>query len=237
MSTVCKADVWSVVEAALSVARTMLLYGPPGTGKSYAAHQSGLNGRPLYTVTLTQDTAAAELRGHLWPVANKGKGGGTTFEWRDGPALTAWREGGRLVVNEINHAGGDCLSFLLNLLDTEGTAMMTLPTGETLRPHPDFQCIATMNGQPEDLGEALRDRFPMGCEIIEPNPNGIAALPDDLQDAARGTVCANDAERRITLRSWLAFAKYREVLGWEQAAFMVFGARSTDILNSLRIAK
>lgn len=234
MTVVAKNDVWNVVDAVLGVARVFLLYGPPGTGKSYAAHASSLGERELYTVTLTQDTAAVELRGHLWPTV--GKGGAQVFEWHDGPAIAAWRNGGRLVINEINHAGGDCLSFLMNVLDSEETAAITLPTGETLRPHPDFQCIATMNGNPdEDLPEALRDRFPAAIEIIEAHPNGINALPSDLRDAARGSVMAS-GERRITLRAWLAFAKYRETLGEEIAAFTVFGQRARDILNSLRIA-
>jgi MoxR-like ATPase len=228
-------DVWKIVDSAISVARTLLLYGPPGTGKSYAAHGAALNGRDLYTITLTQDTPAAELRGHLWPV---GGDKGTEFRWKDGPAIEAWRKGGRLVINEIDHAGGDCLSFLLNILDSEETAAITLPTGETLRPHPDFQAIGTMNGDPDtDLPPALRDRFPAAIEIVEPHPNGIAALPVDLRDAARGSVCATHAERRVTLRAWLAFARYREMMGVEHAAFAVFGGRATDILNSLKIAE
>jgi MoxR-like ATPase len=230
-----KKNVWSIVENAIAVADRILLYGPPGTGKSYAAHSAALDGRDLYTVTLTQDTPAAELRGHLWPV---GGAQGTEFKWKDGPAIQAWRNGGRLVINEIDHAGGDALSFLMNILDSEGTATITLPTGETLRPHPRFQAVATMNGDPDsDLPPALRDRFPAAIEIVEPHPNGIASLPSDLQDAARGSVCAAASERRVTLRAWLAFAKYRDSLGAEQAAFTVFGARGTDILNSLKIAK
>jgi MoxR-like ATPase len=229
-----KSNVWSIVESAIEVADRILLYGPPGTGKSYAAHGAKLGKRELFTITLTQDTPAAELRGHLWPVGGEK---GTEFRWKDGPAISAWRNGGRLVINEIDHAGGDCLSFLLNILDSEGTATITLPTGETLKPHPNFQCVATMNGDPDaDLPAALRDRFPAAIEIVEPHPNGIAALPPDLQDAARGTVCASTPERRITLRAWLAFARYRELIGVESAAFTVFGARATDILNSLKIA-
>jgi MoxR-like ATPase len=229
-----KSNVWGIVDAAISVARTLLLYGPPGTGKSYAAHGAALDGRDLYTITLTQDTPAAELRGHLWPVGGEK---GTEFRWKDGPAIEAWRNGGRLVINEIDHAGGDCLSFLLNILDSDGTAAITLPTGETLRPHPRFQAIGTMNGDPDtDLPPALRDRFPAAIEIVEPHPNGIAALPSDLQAAARGSVCATAAERRVTLRAWLAFAKYRELIGVEEAAFTVFGSRAADILNSLKIA-
>lgn len=228
-------SVWDVVEAVIGKTRTLLLYGPPGTGKTYAAHGAatlpGAEDRPIYSVTLTADTPAAELRGHYCPV-------GGEFQWRDGPVIKAWREGARLVVNEIDHAGTDALSFLLVALDNPETARLTLPTGETVRPAPGFECVATMNGNPQtDLPDALRDRFPAAVEVSEPHPRGIDALPEDLRDAARGTVCATEPERRITLRAWLSYSKLRALAGENAAALVVFGPhRAADILQSLRIA-
>jgi MoxR-like ATPase len=102
--------VWDLVGSVIEHSRTTLLHGPSGTGKSHAAHGADLGGRALYSVTLTPETPAAELRGHYVPV-------GSEFRWQDGPAIRAWREGARLVINEVDHAGGDALSFLLNCLD------------------------------------------------------------------------------------------------------------------------
>lgn len=222
------ADPWTLVSSVVDHSRTLLLYGPPGTGKSYCAHGDGA--KSVYSVTLTPDTPAAELRGHYVPV-------GGEFAWRDGPCTRAWREGARLVINEIDHAGGDALSFLLNCLDSPETAMLTLPTGETIRPAAGFQAVATMNGNPdEDLPDPLRDRFPVRVAIDAPHPNGIESLPDDLRDAARGSVCATDPERRITLRAWLAFASLRGKVGAEAAAHAVFRHRADDILAALKIA-
>lgn len=224
-------QIWDLVEMVIALSRTSLLYGPPGTGKSHAGHQVELGQRELFSLTMTVDTAAAELRGHYIPVGNG------EFRWHDGPALRAWRCGGRLVINEINHAGGDALSFLLNCLDTPETAMLTLPTGETVRPHENFQCVATMNGDPDtDLPEALRDRFPAAIEITEPHPQGIARLPVDLQQIARGTCCAPDAARRVSLRQWLAFASLRQDIGPADAAYTVFGKRADEVLTAMQIA-
>jgi len=222
--------VWDLVRTVVQHSRTTLLYGPPGTGKSFAAHTADLGGRTLYSVTLTPDTPAAELRGHYVPVGNE-------FKWQDGPAIRAWREGGRLVINEIDHAGGDALSFLLNCLDSPETACLTLPTGEMVRPHHGFQAVATMNGNPDqDLPAALRDRFPVCIETNEAHPAGIASLPQDLQAAATGSVVASDPARRVTLRAWLAFAGLRDRIGPEAAAQAIFQARAKDVLDALRIA-
>ena len=221
---------WDLVGSVIEHSRTTLLHGPSGTGKSHAAHGADLGGRALYSVTLTPDTPAAELRGHYVPV-------GSEFRWQDGPAIRAWREGARLVINEVDHAGGDALSFLLNCLDTPDTACLTLPNGEMVRPHKDFQAVATMNGNPDqDLPPALRDRFPVCIEITEAHPAGIASLPQDLQAAAQGSVVASDPARRLTLRAWMAFAGLRERIGAAAAAQAVFQARAQDVLDALRIA-
>ena len=215
--------VWDLVASVIQNSRSTLLYGPPGTGKSHAAHTADLDGRPLFSITLTPDTPAAELRGHYVPV-------GDEFRWQDGPAIRAWREGGRLVINEIDHAGGDALSF-------PQTACLTLPTGELVRPADGFQAVATMNGDPdEDLPAALRDRFPVAIEVKEAHPAGIAQLPHDLRAAAKGSVVATDPARRLTLRAWLAFASLRASIGAEAAAQAVFRSRAEDVLDALRIA-
>lgn len=225
------AALWDLIEMVIEITRLTLLYGPPGTGKSHAGHGVALGNRELFSLTLTPDTAAAELRGHYVP-----KGG--EFQWQDGPAMMAWRRGGRLVINEINHAGGDVLSFLLNCLDNPETARLTLPTGEHVRPHENFQVVATMNGNPdEDLPAALRDRFPAAIEVTEPHPKGLARLPADLQPFAKTMVACAEIERRISLRQWLAFADLREQLGAADAAFVIFNRRAEEVLTALTIAK
>jgi len=129
------------------------------------------------------------------------------------------------------------IAAALTALDSPEPACLTLPTGELLRPHPQFQAVATMNGDPDnELPVALRDRFPVCIEITDAHPNGIGSLPQDLQAAASGSVCAVDPDRRITLRAWLAFASLRNRIGSEAAAKAVFRSRGQDILDALKIA-
>ena len=221
-------NMWDLVSKVIPHSRTVLLYGPPGTGKSFAAHNADLGGRQLFSVTMTPETPAAELRGHYVPQ-------GSQFVWQDGPAIKAWRFGGRLVINEIDHAGGDALSFLLNCLDSPDTACLTLPTGELVKPHPQFQAVATMNGSPDDLPSPLRDRFPVTIEVDAVHPSAVTTLPEDLQKAALGSALA-DSDRRISIRAWQCFASLRASIGAEAAAAAIFAKRAKDVLDSLKIA-
>ena len=119
---------WAVFERIVAHADRILLHGPSGTGKTLQALKSGLGqGQTSTYLVLTEDTPAAELRGMFVPRDG-------AFAWLDGPAVTAWRTGGRLVLDEIDHASGDILSLLMAITDSAATARLTLPTCETVRP-------------------------------------------------------------------------------------------------------
>src|SRR5262249_34396558 len=82
---------WPCLHTLLGLAiRTLYLFGPPGCGKTFAAYHFGRPRGDVYAITLTPETAAAELRGCWIPHGNE-------FVWHDGPFTAALREGARLV--------------------------------------------------------------------------------------------------------------------------------------------
>ncbi|MGC8460334.1 MAG: AAA family ATPase [Candidatus Dormibacteria bacterium] len=191
-----------------------LLFGPPGTGKTSAAVaaalQSSSGTQPVFSVTLTSEQSAASLWGHWVPK-------GDSFVWNDGPFLMAWREGALLVVNELNHASEDVSNMLHVLLDNPEVAQVTLPTGETVRPHAGFRCIATMNGSiDDDVAPAVLDRFSIISPVIEPSSTMIDALPEHLRDFAKYLYSDKNHDRledgspAITYRTLSKFGKLLE---------------------------
>ena len=226
-----KIECWTIATAVLTQSPRVLLHGPPGTGKTYAATRLGLYpNQMVVSCTLTPETPAAELRGFYVPRGNE-------FVWQDGPATTAWRTGGRLVLNEIDRATGDLLSLLLAICDDPLFAQLTLPSNETIRPTPGFTVVATMNSVPDDLDFALLDRFPVRIHIDEVAPGALHSLPLDLRDVAAKSGVLADPARRVSFRTWSEYAKLRSAVGQEIAARAVFGNRTDDIVNAFLIAK
>lgn len=210
----------------------MAIGGDPSIGKTYLAEHYALNGRESYNVTLTEDTFASELKGHAVIVD------GGALKWFDGPALRAYRNGGRIVINEIQRAATNTLSFLLELTDSPGSSKISLPppSGETITPHPDFQVIATYNGLFEDMPEALRSRFSINVYMHTANPDAIRSLPESLHQIAAKTVTVADVTRRISLRHWQEFAALRnELQDEETAAWAIFGSQASDILAQIKL--
>jgi len=214
---------WGYVEAVLRHSERTLLYGPPGTGKTSIANRYG-DPTDVFNIYLTDETPAAELRGHYVPK-------GTEWIWKHGPAIMAWLVGGRLVINEINNASGDALDFLMAILDDHEIARLTLPTGETVRPHPNFRVVATMNGEPEDLPEALSDRFTVRFHISRPHPDALNALPADVREIAVARSQEMHADHRDTsVRAWKSFAALRDTCGDQVAAVAVFGPEQAQAM-------
>lgn len=215
--------------AVIGLARRVLIWGEaPSTGKSYLAMTGNTNGKPVYSGQCHGSQPAEDWIG-TWKLVDG------SMLWQDGVAITAWRNGGRLVIDELDHYSPEVRSVLHKILDDPEFASYTLPTGEVVRPAPGFEVVATMNASPDVLPEPLASRFPVQIEATEVNPAALLALPQDLRAMAKETVTHYDAARRISLRAWMEFASLRAARSADVAAQAVFGHRGQDILDALRI--
>jgi MoxR-like ATPase len=213
----------------------VLLYGPPGTGKTFAALHQGNGDVPAERLVCTEDLTAGEITGTWMP------SGENRFEWREGPAIRAWRgvagRGGRLVLDEVDRASGDALATLLAVTDSPESARWRNPdTLEWVRPGDDFSVVMTSNI--EDLAEiprSLRDRFPISIRVDRPPTAAVERLSRDLRAAALAGSLGPES-RRVSLRSFYAFDELRMQHGPERAAELVFGADSAhSVLDALNI--
>ncbi len=234
MTTTTLPACWQKVHNALrSGIDRIILFGPAGTGKTYAGLTLGDTRGGAFRLACTEDMTNAEVSGSFMPDA---KGG---FSWVSGSALKAWNgdgtTGGRLVVDEIDKAGGDVLATLLAFTDTPESASWENPeTGRIHRPREGFSVIMTTNIENmAELPTALSDRFPVRIRIDQPHPSALTRLSSDLHGIA---VSLADAGReRVSLRAFYAFDKLRSSLPVGEAAELVFGDRASSILEAMRI--
>jgi MoxR-like ATPase len=226
------ADDWTFVEEVLasSLAHTIYLSGPPGVGKTYTAYRSGLEGREVFSISLTPETPAAELRGFWMPK-------GDQFVWQDGVFIAAMRKGARVVINEIAHASHDVIAILHPILESRKTAQLTLPNLETVSPAEGFQIVCTDNLPLEQLPEALRDRFNCSLHVDQPHPNSLAALSENLREAALRTFDL-ESERAVSIRGWLSVQAFEAEFGLQKACRAVFGhERGEQIFRAMVLGR
>lgn len=76
------------------------------------------------------------------PDSGNGAGGGLVF--REGPLVTAMREGHWLVLDELNLANSEILEALNRVLD-DNRELLLPETGERVRAHPHFRLFGTQN--------------------------------------------------------------------------------------------
>lgn len=228
----CWRDLTDVMTAGLS---RVLLYGPPGTGKTFAALHQGVVDGNAERLVCTEDLTSGEITGTWMP------SGESRFEWREGPAIRAWRgmngHGGRLVLDEVDRASGDALATLLAITDSPESARWRNPeTLEWVRPGREFSVVMTSNIEElEDVPRALRDRFPVSIRVDRPHPAAVARLSGDLRGPALSGSLGPE-QRRISLRSFYAFDELRRHHGPSRAAHLVFGGEvAQSVLDALLI--
>ena len=227
-------ECWKAFEDCLNAGiDRVILFGPSGIGKTYAGMHMGNVEAGAYRLVCTEDKTNMDVTGGFMPSNNGG------FQWLDGSALKAWKgnskNGGRLIVDEIDKAGGDVFATRLAMLDSPESASFEHPeTGEIVRPLEGFSAVMTTII--ENMGElptALADRFPIRIRIDAPHPSALLRLSEDLRKYAVRMADAGDD--RISLRAFLALDKLRSSVGLARACELTFGKRAKQIMDALAV--
>lgn len=210
--------VLAIVNALPNPPRRQLLYGKPGSGKT------------TYALSLSPESERITLTQGMFPDALYGKfllREGSTF-WANAPASRAAIKGVPLVTDEIHKAGGELDSTLQAILDDEAVCVLNLDNGDSIKPAEGYRVIATMNGSPDQLAEAVLDRFDIVLRCDTPHDGIIRRLSAESAAFILNKI-ANEPDEynwtpSITPRRMLSFEHLRKQgISDELAAELVFG--------------
>ncbi len=119
--------------------------------------------RPVYLMQCTSDTRPEDLL--VVPVLEGGGG----IRYHASPLLSAVIQGGICVLDEGNRMSEKSWASLAGLLDHRRT-VESVVAGITVKAHPEFRCVATMNQDSStfEIPEYIQSRLQPGIEIPYP---------------------------------------------------------------------
>ena len=242
-----RADVDAILRATADMPHNnVLLYGPPGTGKSTEAVECAKPQQETVIVPITEEMSATAVVGHFLV-----RGGETIFH-DNAPGLYAMDNGLHLVLDEIDKASGDLVDVLYVVLADRERCRFRLASGREVRAKEPYRVVATTNADPDDLPEALRDRFAIILPLLRPAEAATVGWDDDAKmalarsyDAVESHYMERENDRPAplpTYRQLRNFTEFRGTFGDDVAALMVTGkpnraAALVELLGLMRAEK
>lgn len=215
-----------------------ILYGPAGTGKTTACKIMCREMKlPLKAVVNCTSALDQYILGKFIPDSD-------TFVFKESPIVDAIRNGGAVVMEEINFGSPRHLSFLNSLLDDNG--FILLDNGEEVRRNKNFRFFATMNpgyAGTQTLNASLFDRFRLKKALNKMESAKIHSILTemDIPDAVAGNMIAvydaiyenlvqqGDDEKIVSPRDLIFWAKFlRAGLPFKTAAHLTIEKVAQD---------
>jgi MoxR-like ATPase len=235
-------DIWSredfeIFDYARSKNINVLIYGPTGPGKTTSVEAWAAE-RTLRMATVSGN-ASMEPSQMTGKFVSDGNG---SFAWIDGPVTDVVRNGGVLLLDEVNFISPKIYTVLYSLLDGRRSITLLDHHGEVIEAHPDLTIFATMN--PDYIGTtplnfAFRNRFDIQIpwdydDKVESKLVSSKAL---LVVAKQLRVEANKGqyETPISTNMLQEFVNFVDALGYEFAVENFIAHFSPDEAASVRL--
>ncbi len=197
-----------------------LLYGPPGTGKTSLVEAAFPD---VITIAGDGDTTVADFAGEY---TQRPDG---TYEWVNGPLITAMTEGAPLFIDDTTLISPQVLAVVYPAMDGRREVTVKAHRGERIKAADGFYVIGGHNPGVHGavLTEALASRFSVQVQVGTDYDLAHALKIDDRAIRAARNLATRQAAGEIgwapQLRELIAFDKITRVLGLDAAVANLAG--------------
>ena len=229
---------YEIYDIALKRHENVLITGPAGSGKTMSViAYAACRGYNYYNVSSHNGVEPTQLFGRWVPTTTG------SFRWQDGPVTEIVRNGGVLLINEVNFMPERVKTVLFSLLDKRREIQLMDKDGEVIKAHPNLLIIADMNPGyrgTKPLNEAEKDRYAHKLDFGY--DKGIEAKiikSKALLDLAANLRAAFDKEEIITpisTRSLVAFMENAQDLGIDYAIYSFLNGFHESERSAVRLA-
>jgi len=212
---------FEIFDSALANRENVLIFGPTGSGKtmSVLAYASDRN-MPYYNVASHNGIEISQLIGQWIPTPDG------HYKWQDGAVTQIVRNGGVLLLNEINFMPERFTTAIFSLLDDRRHLLLMGNNGEIVHAHPDLLIVADMNPSyrgTRPLNEAFKDRWAHKLEFdYDPKIERTLIKSKALIDMAGSLREAHDKREintPVSTRSLVTFSSNITKLGLDYAIY------------------
>ena len=155
---------FQVFDTALANHTNILIEGEAGSGKTMAVQAyASARGMRYFNVSNSNSIDPSQLFGAWIPRAD-----GQGYRWQDGAVTQIVRNGGVLLLNEVNFLPTRVSTVLFSLLDYRREIQLLENGGEVIKAHPNLLIVADMNAGykgTQELNQAFNDRFGIKLEF------------------------------------------------------------------------
>jgi len=228
---------FAIYDAARAEGVNVLIYGPTGPGKTTSVEAWAAE-RNLRMASISGN-ASMEPSQMTGKFVSDGEG---SFMWIDGPVTDVVRNGGVLLLDEVNFINPKIYTNLYSLTDGRRNITLLDHHGETIEAHKDLTIFATMN--PDYIGTtplnfAFRNRFDIQIpwdydDAVEEKLVTCKALRV-LMKQLRVEAAKGQYETPISTNMGMEFVRFVDMLGYEFAAENFIAHFSADEQASVRM--
>ena len=208
------------LDTALKCKQNVLIRGGAGSGKTMCVLAwASARGYRYYNVSSNIGLEPSHLFGAWTPTEQAG-----VFKWQDGPVTELVRNGGVLLLNEIDFMPERISTVLFGLLDDRREIQLLENGGEVIKAHPDLLVVGDHNPNyrgSRPMNQAWKDRFAHKWEFdydkaIERKLIKNEALLE-VANKLRASAEKGELDTPVSTRGLVAFVKNVENLGLDYA--------------------